>query len=87
MSGLQKAPESLTSLGRHVKADADTTDTSLRDDFRAYVSELLPRFVSLLADAERTGVYDMVRPALCCLEALGSAVEEHLHLLLPSLVR
>ena len=28
---------------------------------RNYIPELLPRFVSLLADAERTGVYDMVR--------------------------
>ena len=111
---------------------------------RTCFPELLPKFVSLLADAERTGEYKMVRkqkhvggflwlaplhvppyvyhppisraplstgdsrrtcletptitpphahtsvqviPALTCLEALGSAVEEYLHLLLPALVR
>ncbi|GAX78992.1 hypothetical protein CEUSTIGMA_g6432.t1 [Chlamydomonas eustigma] len=60
---------------------------SLRDDFRNFIPELLPRFVSLLVDAERTGSYDMVRPALTCLEALGSSMEVHLHLVLPALVR
>uniref|UniRef100_A0A7R9YR22 Serine/threonine-protein kinase TOR n=1 Tax=Chlamydomonas euryale TaxID=1486919 RepID=A0A7R9YR22_9CHLO len=60
---------------------------SLRDDFRGHVSELLPKFMSLLADAERTCSYDMVRPSLICLEALGGAVEDYLHLLLPSIVR
>lgn len=29
----------------------------------------------------------MVRPALLCIEALGAAVEDHLHLLLPAIVR
>ena len=33
----------------------------LRDDVRAYLPELLPRFVSLFAEAERSGDYDMVR--------------------------
>lgn len=28
---------------------------------RSYIPELLPKFVSLLADAERTGNYEMVR--------------------------
>ncbi len=49
--------------------------------------ELLPRFVGIFVDAERSGAFDMVRPALMALEALGPAVESHLHLLLPALVR
>jgi FKBP12-rapamycin complex-associated protein len=60
---------------------------SLRDDLRPHVPELLPRFVGLFADAERSGVYEMVRPALGALEALGSALENQLHLLLPALMR
>ncbi|KIY92187.1 hypothetical protein MNEG_15776 [Monoraphidium neglectum] len=60
---------------------------SLRDDLRPHVPELLPRFVGLFVEAERTGVFDMVRPALGALEALGVALEEHLHLLLPALMR
>jgi hypothetical protein len=38
---------------------------------RSYIPELLPKFVGLLGDAERTGAYDLVRPAL------GLAVEGH----------
>lgn len=54
---------------------------------RQYVPELLPKFVSLISDAERTMNYDHIRGALGALEALGSAVDEHLHLLLPALTR
>lgn len=57
------------------------------DDFRAYVPELLPKFVSVFVEGERTGQCEMVKPALETLEAWGSALEEHLHLLLPALVR
>ena len=60
---------------------------ALRDDMRAYLPDLLPRFVALFGEAERSGVYDMVRPALGALEALGTALEDHLQLLLPALVR
>ena len=34
---------------------------SCSHDCRSYIPELLPKFVSLLADAERTGNYEMVR--------------------------
>ncbi len=54
---------------------------------RSYLPELLPRFVALFGDAERSGQWEMVRPALDCLEALGPALEDHLQLLLPALVR
>ena len=60
---------------------------SLRDDFRAYLPELLPRFIGLFAEAERSGSYDQVPAALHALEALGGALEDHLQLLLPALVR
>lgn len=60
---------------------------SLRDDLRPHVPELLPRFVALFAEAERGGAYEMARPALAALEALGAALEAHLHLLLPALMR
>ena len=49
--------------------------------------DLLPKFIMLVADAERTGNYGMVRPALHALESLGPALEDHLQLLLPALVR
>jgi hypothetical protein len=41
---------------------------ALSDDFRVHVPELLPRFVGLFMDAERTAKFDMVRPALTALE-------------------
>lgn len=54
---------------------------------RSYLPELLPRFSALVAEAERSSNYSPVRPALKALEALGSALEEHLQLMLPLLVR
>lgn len=60
---------------------------ALRDDIRAYLPGLLPKFVALFGEAERGGGYELVRPALACLEALGTALEDHLALLLPALVR
>ncbi|EFJ44271.1 target of rapamycin, growth-regulatory PI3K-like protein kinase [Volvox carteri f. nagariensis] len=60
---------------------------ALRDDIRWYVPELLPKFVAVFGEAERSGSWDLVRPALGALEALGSAVDDSLHLLLPSMVR
>ncbi len=63
------------------------TAASLRDDIRSYLPELLPRFVSLFGDAERSRQWGMIKPALDTLEALGPALEDHLQLLLPALVR
>ncbi|PNW79096.1 hypothetical protein CHLRE_09g400553v5 [Chlamydomonas reinhardtii] len=60
---------------------------ALRDDIRQYVPELLPKFVAVFSEAERAGSWDLVRPALGALESLGSAVDDSLHLLLPSMVR
>ena len=60
---------------------------ALRDDIRGYLPDLLPRFAALIAEAERSGNYSPVEPALRALEALGLALEEHLPLVLPALVR
>ena len=60
---------------------------ALRDDIRVYLPELLPRFTALMGEAERSSNYVTVRPALNTLEALGLALEEHLPLILPALVR
>ena len=60
---------------------------ALQDDMRAYLPELLPRFTALVAEAERSNNYSPVPPALKALEALGGALEEHLQLTLPLLVR
>ena len=54
---------------------------------RAYLPELLPRFTALVAEAERSGNYTPVRPALTALESLGGALEEHLQLMQPLLNR
>ena len=60
---------------------------SLKEDFKVYVPELLPRFSQIFSDAERLGNYDLIKPVLSCLEALSPSIEGHLHLLLPSLLR
>lgn len=60
---------------------------SLRDDMRVFLPELLPKFITLFQEAEREGSYQMVQSALDSLEALGPALEDHLQLLLPALVR
>ncbi|PNH00404.1 Serine/threonine-protein kinase TOR, partial [Tetrabaena socialis] len=54
---------------------------------KQYVPELLPKFVAVFGEAERAGSWDLVRPALGALEALGGAVDDSLHLLLSSMVR
>ena len=51
---------------------------------RAYLPGLLPRFIALFGEAERGGGYELVRPALGALEALGATLEDPLPLLLPA---
>jgi FKBP12-rapamycin complex-associated protein len=43
--------------------------------------------IAVLAAAERSGNFSAVPSVLHALEAFGSAVDEHLHLMLPALVR
>ena len=60
---------------------------ALRDDMRAHVPDLLPLYIAVLADAERSGVYDLVPPTLETMVSLEVALEEQLYLFLPALVR
>ena len=60
---------------------------ALHDDFRAHLPDLLPRMIAVLAEAERSGNFSAVPSVLHALEAFGSATDEHLHLMLPALVR
>ena len=46
----------------------------LRDDFRSYLPELLPRFIGLFAEAERSGNYDQVHTISCTYVGLVDAV-------------
>ncbi len=59
---------------------------ALRDDMRTHLPTLLPKYISLLGDAERSGVYNLVPSTLGTLERLEAALEEHMQLLLPALV-
>ena len=61
--------------------------TALHDEFRRHLPDLLPRMIAVLAAAERSGNFAAVPSVLHALEAFGSAVDEHLHLMLPALVR
>jgi hypothetical protein len=59
---------------------------ALRDDMRTHLPTLLPKYIALLGEAERSGVYNLVPPTLRTLECLEAALEEHMQLLLPALV-
>ncbi|RMZ52908.1 hypothetical protein APUTEX25_001027, partial [Auxenochlorella protothecoides] len=72
-------PYLLTLLG-------ELSDT-LQDDFHTYMPDLLPMFVAVFDDAERTGDFAMIKPALEAIRSLGTVLESSLQLLLPVLVR
>ena len=58
---------------------------TLREDLRGHMSNLLPKFISLLDEADKTGDYSLVGAALKTLCALGTVLEGSLTLLLPSI--
>ncbi|KAL2621813.1 hypothetical protein R1flu_002018 [Riccia fluitans] len=60
---------------------------ALNDEFRTYLPEILPRCVQVLSDAERTENFAYVPPVLHTFEVFGGTLDEHMHLLLPALVR
>ncbi|KAL6771425.1 TOR1 [Auxenochlorella protothecoides x Auxenochlorella symbiontica] len=60
---------------------------TLQDDFHTYMPDLLPMFVAVFDDAERTGDFAMIKPALEAIRSLGTVLESSLQLLLPVLVR
>lgn len=60
---------------------------ALNDEFRAYLPKILPCCIQVLSDAERSGDYSYVPAILHTLEIFGGTLDEHMHLLLPALVR
>jgi len=58
---------------------------TLREDLREHMSNLLPKFISLLDEADKTEDYSLVGAALKTLCALGPVLEGSLTLLLPSI--
>ncbi|KAI3919103.1 hypothetical protein MKW98_016656 [Papaver atlanticum] len=60
---------------------------SLNDEFRTYLPVILPRCIQVLSDAERFNDYSHVLDILHTLEVFGGTLDEHMHLLLPALIR
>ncbi|ABO93925.1 predicted protein [Ostreococcus lucimarinus CCE9901] len=60
---------------------------ALNDEFRRSLPMIVPRIVSSLAEAERLRRYDSVPYILHALETFGTSLNDHLYLILPTLVR
>ncbi|KAF3525976.1 hypothetical protein F2Q69_00046635 [Brassica cretica] len=60
---------------------------ALNDEFRTYLPVILPCFIQVLGDAERCNDYIYVPDILHTLEVFGGTLDEHMHLLLPALIR
>ncbi|PON55167.1 Serine/threonine protein kinase [Parasponia andersonii] len=60
---------------------------ALNDEFRTYLPEILPCCIQVLSDAERYNDYTYVLDILHSLEVFGGTLDEHMHLLLPALIR
>lgn len=60
---------------------------ALNDEFRRYLPAILPCCIQVLSDAERCNDYTYVRDILRTLEVFGGTLDEHMHLLLPALIR
>ncbi|KAH1223091.1 Serine/threonine-protein kinase TOR [Glycine max] len=60
---------------------------ALNDEFRTYLPVILPGCIQVLSDAERCNDYTYVLDILHTLEVFGGTLDEHMHLLLPALIR
>lgn len=60
---------------------------ALNDEFRTYLPTILPCCIQVLVDAERCNDYRYVPDILHTLEVFGGTLDEHMHLLLPALIR
>lgn len=60
---------------------------SLNDEFRTYLPDILPCCIQVLSDAERFNDFTYVLDILHTLEVFGGTLDEHMHLLLPALIR
>lgn len=56
---------------------------TLRDDFKDHLVDLLPKFISVFEDADRTEDYSLVVATMGTLCALGPVLEDSLAILLP----
>lgn len=60
---------------------------ALNDEFRTYLPLILPSCIQVLSDAERCNDYTYVLDILHTFEVFGGTLDEHMHLLLPALIR
>ncbi|KAL5560921.1 hypothetical protein UlMin_030668 [Ulmus minor] len=60
---------------------------ALNDEFRTYLPIILPSCIQVLSDAERYNDYTYVLDVLHTIEVFGGTLDEHMHLLLPALIR
>ncbi|KAK9286670.1 hypothetical protein L1049_015071 [Liquidambar formosana] len=60
---------------------------ALNDEFRTYLPVILPCCIQVLSDAERCSDYTYVLDILHTLEVFSGTLDEHMHLLLPALIR
>ncbi|URD99450.1 Rapamycin binding domain [Musa troglodytarum] len=60
---------------------------ALNDEFRTYLSIILPCCIQVLNDAERCNDFSYVTDILRTVEVFGGTLDERMHLLLPSLIR
>ncbi|GAB2247138.1 hypothetical protein Droror1_Dr00007020 [Drosera rotundifolia] len=60
---------------------------ALNDEFRKHLPDILPCCIQVLSDAERFNDYTYVPNILHTLEVFGGTLDEHMHLLLPALIR
>ncbi|XP_041013717.1 serine/threonine-protein kinase TOR-like isoform X1 [Juglans microcarpa x Juglans regia] len=60
---------------------------ALNDEFRERLAVILPGCIQVLSDAERCNDYTYVPDILHTLEVFGGTLDEHMHLLLPALIR
>ncbi|KAH9605868.1 hypothetical protein KSS87_023466 [Heliosperma pusillum] len=60
---------------------------ALNDEFRTYLPVILPCCIQVLSDAERCNDFTFVPDILHTLEVFGGTLDEHMHLLLPALIR
>ncbi|KAL7199556.1 hypothetical protein ACSBR2_021780 [Camellia fascicularis] len=60
---------------------------ALNDEFRKHLPVILPCCIQVLSDAKRFNDYTYVLDILHTLEVFGGTLDEHMHLLLPALIR
>ncbi|XP_020086675.1 serine/threonine-protein kinase TOR isoform X1 [Ananas comosus] len=60
---------------------------ALNDEFRSYLPDILPCCIQVLNDAERCNDYSHVHDVLHTLEIFGGTLDEHMHLIIPALIR